>query len=162
MAPLFPILPALTVSVWVFRGVKTLSRPSLSRFRARCLSHPFFLCFFPSFRGECLMSSSCWVCLLTDLRLLACGLNALLPQLKHSADGDNCLPYTHSSQPPKPHPQSKRSPSKAYRTKLASARWRSQIRSDWLISGSKGTPLFGGFVFNLFSWKQSWLCEGSV
>lgn len=30
MAPLFPILPALTVSVWVFCRVKTLSRPSLS------------------------------------------------------------------------------------------------------------------------------------
>ncbi len=51
IAPLFPILPALTVSVWVFCWVKNAL--ALSHFRALCLLHPLFLCFFPTFQCDC-------------------------------------------------------------------------------------------------------------
>lgn len=84
----------------VLLGEKRSCTLSRSHFLALCLSHPFFLCFFPTFLVRvCLMSSSCWVCLLTDRRLLACGLNVLLPQLNHSTDGDNYYNYTHSNTP---------------------------------------------------------------
>ncbi len=98
IAPLFPILPALTVSVWVFCWVKNAL--ALSHFQRPLSFAPFISVFLSNFSvWLCLMSSSCWVCLLTDRRLLACGLNVLLPQLKHSADGDNYYNYAHTNTP---------------------------------------------------------------
>ncbi len=59
IAPLFPILPALTVSVWVFCWVKNALALSLSLSLSLTLTFApsvfctLFFCFFPTFQCEC-------------------------------------------------------------------------------------------------------------